>query len=228
MKNVQNYSQMVAADVVFEGNNIVSEGSIILYGTIIGSGSVIGRVPRKSVAVVGDKSTSQPTELAENCVISSNVTIYTGVKIGTECLIGDNTSILCNVVIGERVLISRNVTINSEVVIGSDSRIMDNSHVTSRSQIGDHVFMSVGISSANDNLFGKHGLSEAVSGFTLEDFVSVGAGCIILPGSIVGKGSIVAAGSVLKGEYPGDSIISGNPAKVVTRVPRHMMRYDRE
>lgn len=44
----------------------------------------------------------------------------------------------------------------------------------------------------------------------------VGAGCIILGGAKIGKNCIIGAGSVLPGKnYPDDSIIVGNPGKVI-------------
>lgn len=46
--------------------------------------------------------------------------------------------------------------------------------------------------------------------------VWVGWGCIILKGAHIGNNCIVAAGSVVLGkEYPDNSIIAGNPARVV-------------
>lgn len=43
----------------------------------------------------------------------------------------------------------------------------------------------------------------------------IGMGSIILMGTKIGNNCIVGAGSVLRGEYPDDSVIVGNPAKVV-------------
>ncbi len=44
----------------------------------------------------------------------------------------------------------------------------------------------------------------------------IGWGCIILKGAHIGNNCIVAAGSVVLGkDYPDNSIIAGNPAKVV-------------
>ncbi len=43
----------------------------------------------------------------------------------------------------------------------------------------------------------------------------IGMGSILLMGTHVGDNCIVGAGSVLRGNYPNDSIIVGNPAKVV-------------
>jgi acetyltransferase-like isoleucine patch superfamily enzyme len=51
---------------------------------------------------------------------------------------------------------------------------------------------------------------------TIGNNVWVGWGCIILKGAHIGNNCIVAAGSVVLGkEYPDNSIIAGNPAKVV-------------
>lgn len=54
--------------------------------------------------------------------------------------------------------------------------------------------------------------------------VSIGAGCfispgaVILPGSIIGACSLVAAHAVVEGIFPGNSIISGNPATRVGEI----------
>ena len=156
--------------------------------------------------------------------ICANVIIYSGVSIGENSLIGDNSSLLTDVTIGKNTLISRNVTINSNVEIGDDTRIMDNSHITGRVTIGSKVFISVGVVMANDNSFGLKGFNESVQGAVIEDYVSIGVGAIILPNIRIGKGSIVAAGSVVKENVPEGVLYAGNPAKVVSRVPKYLRR----
>jgi acetyltransferase-like isoleucine patch superfamily enzyme len=46
---------------------------------------------------------------------------------------------------------------------------------------------------------------------TIGDNVWIGLNAIILKGSIIGKNSVVSAGSVVKGEFPENSLIQGNP-----------------
>ncbi|CAN1487117.1 PaaY Carbonic anhydrases/acetyltransferases, isoleucine patch superfamily [Burkholderiaceae bacterium] len=46
------------------------------------------------------------------------------------------------------------------------------------------------------------------------DNVFIGVDSIILPGTIVGSNTIIGAGSVVKGIYPANSVVSGNPARV--------------
>jgi acetyltransferase-like isoleucine patch superfamily enzyme len=191
----------------------------------IGEYCVIGRQPSPSRAMVRKLDTSEKTtRIGARSSFSAGIVVYTDVTIGEDCLFGDHSSIFCGVSIGDRVLVSRNVTINSDVSIGDDTRLMDNCHITGRCRIGNSVFFSVGVVSVNDNSFGKGGFSSMVKGATVEDYVSIGPGVVLLPECSIGKGSIVAAGSVVKGAIPHNVIAAGNPARIVCRVPKHLNR----
>lgn len=50
---------------------------------------------------------------------------------------------------------------------------------------------------------------------TIEDYVWVGCGAIILQGVTVGKGAVVAAGAVVTKDVPSYAIVGGVPAKVI-------------
>lgn len=54
----------------------------------------------------------------------------------------------------------------------------------------------------------------------LDDNVWVGAQAGILPGTRIGKNSVVGFGAVCAGVYPENSVIAGNPARVVTTLDR--------
>lgn len=49
----------------------------------------------------------------------------------------------------------------------------------------------------------------------IEDNVWIGGSALILPGVTIGENSIVAAGSVVTKDVPKDTIVGGNPAKII-------------
>lgn len=48
--------------------------------------------------------------------------------------------------------------------------------------------------------------------------VLIGSNCTILPNTTIGDNTIIGAGSVVRGNFPDNSVIFGNPAKVVTKM----------
>ena len=204
--------------------SIIYEGSRLGNNVCIGEHAVIGRSLSPTKTMVRKEEEQHTVEISDNVSVSAHAVIYKGVKIGNDSLIGDHSSILSKVQIGKNVLVSRHVTINSEVTIGDYSRIMDNTHITGRVNIGKHVFISVGVNMANDNLFGRNGFTDMVQGAIIGDYVSIGVGATILPNVNIGRGSIIAAGTVVKEDVPENVIYGGNPAKVVSRVPKFMRR----
>jgi len=55
--------------------------------------------------------------------------------------------------------------------------------------------------------------------------VFIGTNCIILLNTTIGNNCIVGAGSVVRGQFPDDSVIVGNPAKVVMRTSIQKLLY---
>lgn len=86
-----------------------------------------------------------------------------------------------------------------------------------RIEIGYHVMMGRNVTIRDNN--GGHYLS--MQGYKESQPVKIGnhvwlcEGCIIMPGAKIGDGAIVGAGSVVYGHVPPNSLVSGNPAKVV-------------
>ena len=55
--------------------------------------------------------------------------------------------------------------------------------------------------------------------------VFIGTNCIILLNTTIGNNCIIGAGSVVRGQFPDDSVIVGNPAKVVMRTSIQKLLY---
>ena len=51
----------------------------------------------------------------------------------------------------------------------------------------------------------------------IENGCDIGTGAIILPGVRIGKGSVVGAGSVVTKDIPANSVVVGNPARILKK-----------
>ena len=51
-------------------------------------------------------------------------------------------------------------------------------------------------------------------GATIEDYVRIGLGCVILPSVRIGAGAMVGAGSIVTKDLSEKSLAYGNPARV--------------
>lgn len=107
---------------------------------------------------------------------------------------------------------------NAELTIGSRTNIFGaNVCVASSISIGEDCQIACGVNILDYNGHRTYSnprgtIMDEPKPITIGNNVWIGANVLILKGSIIGDNSIVSAGSVVKGEYPADSIIIGNPA----------------
>jgi maltose O-acetyltransferase len=64
----------------------------------------------------------------------------------------------------------------------------------------------------------KYGETSITQQVIIEDDCFIGYGSIVLMGVRVGKGSIVGAGAIVTRDVPPNSVVAGNPARVVCTV----------
>lgn len=57
-----------------------------------------------------------------------------------------------------------------------------------------------------------------IAPITIEDGVQISRNCMILKGVTIGARSVIGAGSVVRSDIPPDSIVMGNPARVVKKM----------
>lgn len=119
-----------------------------------------------------------------------------GMKIGKDCLIGTmNFST-------ELYLIE----IGDHVAIADDTEIV--THDGGVWCFRDEI--------KNADLFGK---------VKIGSNVFIGNNCTILPNTTIGDNCIIGSGSVLRGKFPENSVIVGNPAKVIMDVKVQKFLY---
>lgn len=118
-------------------------------------------------------------------------------------------SVLLNCVIGERCTIHSHVWIGNNVVIGDDCKVQAFSFIPDGVVIGSNVFIGPRVTFTND----KYPPSSDWSETTVGDFVSIGAGAVILPGVRIGSHAMIGAGAVVTKDVPCGTMVYGNPAR---------------
>lgn len=148
----------------------------------------------------------------KNVIVGKNVKIYDFVN-AYGCRIGDETRI------GTFVEITKGVTIGKKCKISSHSFICEG--VT----IEDEVFIGHNVTFINDKYpraTNPDGSPQKEGDWKLEKTVvekraSIGSSATILCGITIGENAIVGAGSVVTKNVPSNTIVFGNPAKIIRR-----------
>lgn len=192
----------------------VGEGVEIGDDVEIFHGAVLGKEPKGAGATAREAAFTRELKIGNGCSIGPHAILYYGVTIGSNSLIGDGASIREGCVIGSRCIISRYVTVNYNTRIGDRTKIMDSTHITGNAVLGDDVFVSTMVGTANDNFIGRAGYSEEqVVGPHIENKAVIGLGACILPGVRVGQGATVAAGAVVTRSVVKNTRVAGIPAR---------------
>ena len=130
------------------------------------------------------------------------------------CEIGDETKI------GAFVEIQKNAT------VGKRCKISSHTFICEGVEIGDNVFIGHGVMFINDSYpratTAKGGLqTEAdwhVERTIVKKGASIGTGATILANTCIGENAIVGAGAVVTKDVPANTIVAGNPAKILRQI----------
>jgi len=89
-------------------------------------------------------------------------------------------------------------------------------------RIGDHVMVgpAVQIYTAAHTLEAETRIQgwEVAKPIAIEDNVWLGGGAILLPGVRIGRNAVVGAGAVVSRSVPANTIVAGNPARVIREI----------
>ena len=154
-------------------------------------------------------SVAPDVKLGKNVKLSKFINLY-------GCEIGDDAKI------GAFVEIQKNST------IGKNCKISSHTFVCEGVTIEDGVFVGHGVVFINDSYpraTTEEGQLQTEQDWKVEKTLvkaraSIGSGSTILSNVVIGENAIVGAGSVVTKDVPKDTIVAGNPARVLRHISR--------
>lgn len=112
----------------------------------------------------------------------------------------------------------RNTCIGDHVYLNFSCIIIDNNEV----HIGNRVMIgpAVQIYTAAHPLQAELRVQgwEVAKPIRIEDNAWLGGGAIVLPGVCVGRNAVVGAGAVVTRDVPANTVVAGNPARVIREI----------
>lgn len=159
-------------------------------------------------------------------------------KKGADLSIGDNccikSSFLSNLIglysrtiivtraAGAEIIIGNNVGISGATIYARNSiRIGDNTAIGGNCKILDNDFHPIEYETRNRLLKDPSGGDSDLipsKPIVIGKNCFIGCNSIILKGTVLGDGCVVGAGAVVSGKFEENSVIAGNPAKVIRKI----------
>jgi acetyltransferase-like isoleucine patch superfamily enzyme len=152
-------------------------------------------------------SISSDVKLGENVRLAKFINLY-------GCSVGNNTKI------GAFVEIQKNAS------VGSNCKVSSHSFICEGVVIEDDVFVGHGVIFTNDkyprSVNANGGLQTEADWGVVKTIVkcgaSIGSNATIVCGVTIGERSIVGAGAVVTKDIPPDTIVAGNPARILRKI----------
>ena len=128
--------------------------------------------------------------------------------------------------IGDGSKIGTFVEIQNGVRVGANCKISSHTFICEGVTIEDGVFIGHGVTFINDlypRAVTKEGALQTETDWTCIPTVicrraSIGSGSTILAGITIGENALVGAGSVVTHDVPPNTVVAGNPARVLRKL----------
>jgi acetyltransferase-like isoleucine patch superfamily enzyme/dTDP-4-dehydrorhamnose 3,5-epimerase-like enzyme len=146
---------------------------------------------------------AHPNSIVESENIGRDTRIWAFVHILPQAVIGEDCNLCDHIFVENDVIIGDRVTIKSGVQLWDGVRLEDD------------VFIGPNVTFSNDRFPRSKQRPQEFLQTVVERGASVGANATLLPGVRVGQNAMVGAGAVVTKDVPPNSIVVGNPARIV-------------
>jgi acetyltransferase-like isoleucine patch superfamily enzyme len=181
---------------------------IVHASVVIGDRSTIGAYCELGVPTpLGDGSA---LVIGSDALIRSHSVFYASSSFGPGLVTGHRVTVRENTRAGENFQIGTQSEIQGDCEIGSHVRFQSNVFVGKKTKIGNFVWILPYAVLTND----PTPPSDDLIGCTIEDYASIAAMAVILPGVTVGRHALVAAHACVSHDVPPHMAAAGVPARI--------------
>lgn len=151
-----------------------------------------------------------PLVIGNDSLIRSHSVFYESSRIGAKLTTGHYVVVRENTIGGEGLQFGTSSEIQGDCTFGDYVRLQSNVFIGKKTVIGDYVWILPYAVLTND----PTPPSNVLLGCIIEDFASISASALIMPGVRVGHHSLVAAKACVTKDVPPYMVVAGVPAKI--------------
>jgi acetyltransferase-like isoleucine patch superfamily enzyme len=211
-------SAYVSEEAVLGAGVEIGPFSIIHKNVVIGDRVKIGAYCELGIATpLGDGS---PLVIASYSLIRSHSVFYESSSFGSGLITGHKVIVRENTRAGVSFQIGTSSEIQGDCSVGDYVRFQSNIFVGKNTTIGNFVWILPYVVLTND----PTPPSNTMTGCTIEDYATVAAAAVILPGVIIGSHSLVAAHACVTKSVPANMVVAGVPARVISETSKIQLR----
>lgn len=192
--------------------------SIIHENVVLGNRIKVGACCELGIATpLGDGT---PLILRDDSLIRSHSVFYESSSFGPGLTTGHHVTVREKTISGAGFQIGTLSEIQGDCSIGDYVRFQSSVFVGKKTTIGNFVWISPYVVLTND----PTPPSNVLIGCTIEDYASIAAAALVLPGVTIGHHSLVAAQACVTKSVPPSMVVAGVPARVIGKANAIQLR----
>ena len=183
--------------------------SVVHENVILGERTKVGAYCELGLPTpLGDGT---PLLIGDDSLIRSHSVFYESSLFGPGLTTGHRVTVREKTIVGSGFQLGTSSEIQGDCSIGDYVRFQSNVFVGKKTTIGNFVWILPYVVLTND----PTPPSNVVIGCTIEDYASIAAAAVVLPGVTVGHHSLVAAQACVTKNVPPNMVVAGVPARVI-------------